>query len=148
MLFDDVNLTDMEKAMKHADHRQASSSELYDAAEMCDDFYDSDIEGYIDKIGDETDEDYNERPKMFVNFTKPIADKRAGVYEGQATRSIDVGEKDIKDMLEALWEEAHTTFQEIDLQCELGAFCCVRVSYDEKTDTINISHINPRMFFL
>lgn len=132
--FEDKNLSNIDRARIIADIY--SSRQYMDNIIMCNDFYLGEQESYLPPIGEEPDDVYNSRPKLWINFTQPIADKRASVYEGQASRKIDSADDYQKIMEEKVWEGKHHVFQEIDLTCELSPFCCVRVFYNKEKDTI------------
>jgi len=132
--FEDKNISNIERARIIAEvygERPYISNII-----KCDDFYVGNQESYLPYIGEETEANYSKRPKLWINFTQPIVDKRASVYEGQAARTID-GNDNYKTILEdKVWDGKHHVFQEIDLKCELAPFCCVRVSYDSDEDKI------------
>jgi len=133
--FEDKNLGSMEYARLIA---EACGTKAYVTNTIkCNDFYLGEQESYLPKIGDETDDAYNKRAKLWINFTQPIADKRASIYEGAATRNIAEADEYKKIMEKKVWTGKQHAFQEIDLRCELSPFCCVRVFYDKEKDEIS-----------
>jgi len=122
-------LTNIEKARAIADIY--SGRVITETLIRCNDFYEGTQEAYIPKIGTETNIAYNKREKLWINFTRPIIEKRASVYESRADRKIEGIGKDSQEMFEDTWERSHSVFQEIDLYSELSSYCCVYVYYDQ-----------------
>jgi hypothetical protein len=136
VIFENTHLSVIEQTKLHAKHRKQENELLYKIFAQCELFYDGEQERYVKKIGEETDLDYQSRPKLVVNFTQAIADRRSSVYENQATRSISQVGEEVSTMLEELWQDSHPQFQEVDLQSELTSYGCMRIFWDDEKQTM------------
>ena len=140
------NKTLIEKAREIADFYAIERKAYMAVLEKTDDFYRGNLLKYIPKVGEETPQRWAKRPKLVTNYVKPIADKRASVYETPAKRTIS-DNSEVEKVMGEVWEQTGGTFQQIDLQCELSGYSCVKIVYDETKDTIRYKPISARYVF-
>jgi len=142
----DTNNTLLKEAQNQAVFIEKHYSKQRSELVRNEDFFNGDQEQYIPRVGAETKSQWNEREKLIINFTRPIIEKKASIYEGHATRTI-VDNETLNTLMEGVWKDKHGTFQKIDLQAELAGFSCVKIYYEEVTDTIYYKPISAQYVF-
>ena len=146
MDFKDTHMTLLEEAQRQAQFIEKHFPAERKALVRNEDFFNGEQEQYIPKVGKETQAQWNEREKLVINFTRPIIEKKAGIYEGHATRTV-VDNENYDTIMQEVWKDKHGTFQKIDLQAELAGFSCVKIYFEPELEKVFYKPISAQFVF-
>jgi len=118
----------IKEALKNAEELQKSQATRLFKIQMIKDFFEDEQEKYIPRVGAETVKHWKEREKLTVNYSHPVIEKKASVYEGDPVRYVD--KENIKTLLEPCWNQS--TFQSVDLQAEMGGYSAIKIYFENE----------------